>query len=165
MLDIYEGERPNVKFGRFLGQITVLDLPREPAGSIRCEIYLKVDREGLLQVVAKDLVSGKNYETSLEPKSSYTSSVRACNELELDPIEAERFKHEDYELVFQMEKLDDYLDNLMQTYSDHVYSSLVTNKIYKTKEWIYENRCQTTHNLPHVIKESIDKFLANLDSL
>ena len=165
MLDIYEGERPNVKFGRFLGQITVLDLPREPAGSIRCEIYLKVDCEGLLQVVAKDLVSGKNYETSLESKSSYTSSLGVCNELELDPIEAERFKHEDFELVYQMEKLDDYLDNLMQSYSDHVYSSLVTNKIYKTKEWIYENRCQTTPNLPHVIKESIDKFLANLSSL
>ena len=28
VLDIYEGERPHIKFSRYLGEVTVYDLPK-----------------------------------------------------------------------------------------------------------------------------------------
>lgn len=58
VLDVYEGERPHVKYCRYLGEVTVLSLPKGPAGSVKCELHLKMNSEGILEVIAKDLKTG-----------------------------------------------------------------------------------------------------------
>lgn len=164
LLDLYEGERPNARFCRYIGEITVMNLPRGRAGDVQCEIHLKVNSEGLLKVAAKDLVSGQYYDTILDSRPEHFISGFINNEIELDPIEAERFKKMDYELVYDLEKLDDHLDELSDQYANHGFSGVILNKIAETKVWIYDNRRRMTSKLCWDIRDSIKKFLTSYTS-
>lgn len=165
VLDVYEGERPHVKFCRYLGEVTILGLPKGEAGKIKCEVYLKMNHEGLLEVTAKETSSGKSLETMIDANPENLNSEDVNNETELDPIEAERYKKPDYELVYQLEVLDEYLESLSAKYRKHQYSKFILDKIFDTKEWLYNNRRKVCLEETQGIRNAIDKFLNNMESL
>lgn len=165
VLDVYEGERPHVKFCRYLGEVTILGLPRGEAGKVKCEVYLKMNNEGLLEVTAKDLGSGKPLETIIDANPDHLNSEEVNNDTELDPIEAERYKKPDYELVYQLELLDEYLESLSVKYRKHQYSKFILDKIFDTKEWLYNNRRNLSLEESQGIRNAIDKFLHNMENM
>ncbi|MEK6684681.1 MAG: molecular chaperone DnaK [Nitrospirota bacterium] len=68
-IHVYQGERELVKDNRSLSKFQFRDLDPLPAGMPRIEVNFTIDANGILQVGAKDLRSGK--EQSVEVKPSY----------------------------------------------------------------------------------------------
>jgi len=161
ILDLYEGERPHVRYCRYIGEVSVVNLPRGEAGSVKCEIILNVNNEGVLEVVAKDMKSGMTYETSLNSKPAYFINGFVNNQIELDPIEAERNKKQDYDLVFDLERLDEYLDQLSTSYENNTHANLIIEKICDSKVWIYDNRHFLDSKICYDIQEAITTFLTS----
>lgn len=164
VLDIYEGERPHIKFSRYLGEVTVFDLPKGRAGTVKCEVYLKMNHEGLLQVKALDLNTGHELRTSLDANPEHINEKEVNNDTELDPIEAERYKTLDYDLVYGLEKLDEHLEELNNKYRSHSYSKYILDKIFDTKEWVFKNRRTITLEQCGGIRTAINRFLQNIET-
>ena len=162
VLDVYEGERPHVKFCRYLGEVTIFDLPKGEAGKVKCEVYLRMNNEGLLEVTAKDLNSGAELKTSINANPDSLDPDDVNNSTELDPIEAERYKKPDYEFVYQLELLDEYLETLSVKYRKHKYSATILDKIFDTKEWLYKNRKNVSLDQVHAFRNAIENFLKNI---
>lgn len=146
--------------------MTVYDLPKGRAGTVKCEVYLKMNNEGLLEVKALDLNTGSALNTRLDANPDHlTESNEVNNNTELHPIEAERHKKLDYELVYALEKLDEHLEELNHKYRSHSYSKFILEKIFDTKEWMFKNRRTITLDACHGIRVAIDRFLLSMESL
>lgn len=163
VLDVYEGERPHVKFCRYLGEVTIYDLPKGEAGKIKCEVYLKMNNEGLLEVTAKELTSGKSLETAINANPENFDPDDVNNNTELDPVEAERYKKPDYDFVYQLETLDEYLESISLKFRKHKQNTIIMSKIFDTKEWLYKNRKNVTIKDVEQIRKAIENFLKNID--
>lgn len=68
-LHVVQGERELAADCRSLARVTMRGLPPLPAGLARLEVTFKVDADGLLQVHAKELTTGK--EQTIEVQPSY----------------------------------------------------------------------------------------------
>ena len=69
-IELYQGdssEQAGEKFRRKLGQVTLDDLPPGPAGSVRVELGITVDVEGLLAVTAREVRSGREASVTIRP--------------------------------------------------------------------------------------------------
>uniref|UniRef100_A0A915CUR2 Heat shock protein 70 n=1 Tax=Ditylenchus dipsaci TaxID=166011 RepID=A0A915CUR2_9BILA len=51
---IYEGERRLIKDNNFLGEFTLLDLPKGIVGSVKAELILNIDKNGIMHVSASN---------------------------------------------------------------------------------------------------------------
>ena len=59
-IEIYEGERTQVKDCNFLGKFTVYNLPKAPAGAVKVEETWELDENGILKVSAIEIASGSS---------------------------------------------------------------------------------------------------------
>lgn len=76
--------------------------------------------------------------------------------LELDPIEADRFKHEDLALNKSLEELDTFMLNLKLK---HSRSTAVRARIGETKSWIVQNRLILTLDQCRLIRNELQAFV------
>lgn len=56
---VYQGERPTASDNKFLGEFTLDGIPPAPAGKPQIEVSFKIDADGVLEVAAKDLATGR----------------------------------------------------------------------------------------------------------
>ncbi|MEW5854770.1 MAG: Hsp70 family protein [Myxococcota bacterium] len=56
---VYQGEAPDVRNNRFVGELRIKDLPLGPAGTVGVEVTFEVDVGGRLNVTARQVGSGK----------------------------------------------------------------------------------------------------------
>ena len=161
---ILHHSRPHVKFCRYLGEVVILGLEKGLAGRVKIELHLKMNNEGLLDVMANSLSTGKKLDAIIDANPENFQSDEVNEDTEMDPIEAERYKKADYDLVLELEHLDDYLENVTEKYRTHKYSKLITDKIFDTKEWLYRNKRKVTIDDCLRIKGTIKKFLKTVES-
>src|SRR5436190_8471415 len=69
LIHVVQGERELVKDNRSLARFDLKDLPPMPAGLARIEVRFLIDANGILNVMAKDVRTGK--EQSMDVKPSY----------------------------------------------------------------------------------------------
>jgi molecular chaperone DnaK (HSP70) len=127
-----------------------------------------MNHEGLLEVSAKELNTGLKLETVIDANPDQFDAhddPTGLNETELSPIEAERYKKPDYDLVYELESLDAYLEQLGESYRSHKMAKYMLDKIFDTKEWLYKNRRKLTAAECKSIRRAIDKYLKNLKSI
>lgn len=127
-----------------------------------------MNNEGLLEVSAKELNTGLKLETVMDANPDQfgpDDNPAEANETELSPIEAERYKKPDYDLVYELESLDGYLEQLSEKYRTHKMAKYMLDKIFDTKEWLYKNRRKLTANECKSIRKAIDKYLKNMKSI
>src|SRR4029078_447445 len=69
LIHVVQGERELVKDCRSLARFDLKDLPPMPAGLARIEVRFLIDANGILNVTARDVRTGKEH--SVEVKASY----------------------------------------------------------------------------------------------
>ncbi|HRR66143.1 MAG TPA: molecular chaperone DnaK [Methanomassiliicoccales archaeon] len=105
-IHVTQGERPMAKDNTSLGRFTLSGIPPAPRGVPQIEVTFDIDANGIVNVSAKDLGTGK------EAKITITASTKLSKE-EIDKMvkEAERFAEEDLknkervELINQADQL------------------------------------------------------------
>ncbi len=110
---VFQGERPMAADNRLLGQFNLDDIPPAPRGVPQIEVKFDLDQNGILNVSAKDLGTGKEQTVKIEQSSGLSEA-----EIERMQREAEEHASEDKakrdlvelrnqadQMCFQMEKL------------------------------------------------------------
>lgn len=140
-IQVYQGERKMASANRLLGKFDLSDIPPAPRGVPQIEVKFDIDQNGILNVSAKDLGSGK--EAKVEIKQSSGLSKEEIEKMQRD---AEMNADEDrrqYELVtarneastmcYQMEKMMTEHSSKLQD-ADRVPLEAAIKKVRETAE-------------------------------
>ncbi|MDO5456764.1 MAG: molecular chaperone DnaK [Atopococcus tabaci] len=111
-IHVLQGERPMAKDNKTLGRFQLTDIPPAPRGVPQIEVSFDIDKDGIVNVSAKDL--GTNKEQKITIKSSSGLSDEDIEQMVQDAeanAEADKQRKEEVEtrneadqLVFQTEK-------------------------------------------------------------
>ncbi len=89
-ISVYQGERKMAKDNRLLGQFNLEDLPPAPRGVPQIEVKFDIDANGILNVSAKDLGTGKEHSVKIEQSGGLSTE-----EIEKMRKDAEEHAEED----------------------------------------------------------------------
>jgi len=81
-INVLQGERPMAQDNKSLGRFDLVGIPPAPRGVPQIEVTFDIDADGILNVTAKDLGTGKE------------QSIKITASLKLDESEVERMKKE-----------------------------------------------------------------------
>ncbi|MHA1831993.1 MAG: molecular chaperone DnaK [Candidatus Helarchaeota archaeon] len=151
-IHVLQGERPMAKDNITLGKFHLVGIPPAPRGVPRIEVTFDIDANGILNVSAKDLGTGK------EQKITITASTKLSEEeIQKKIKEAEKFveqdkkilekiqtKNEAESLIYQTEKLmkehqdkmDDALKNKIESAINQLKQDMNTDDVAKIKSGI-----------------------------
>ena len=109
---VYQGERELAAHNRLLGKFDLLGIPAAPRGIPQIEVTFDIDANGILNVSAKDLGTGKQQQIRIESSSGLSESdiQKMVKEAEAnaarDKEEKERVevKNQADQLIYQTEK-------------------------------------------------------------
>jgi molecular chaperone DnaK len=112
-VSVYQGERPMARDNRLLGQFNLEGIPPAPRGMPQIEVKFDIDANGILNVSAKDLGTGKEHTVRIEQSSGLTQEEieRRRKEAEEHAAEDQRkrnlaeLRNKAESMVFQLEKL------------------------------------------------------------
>ena len=112
-INVLQGERKFAKDNKSLGRFMLTDIPPAPRGVPQIEVTFDVDANGIVNVTAKDLCTGKSTNITI------TASTNLSEE-EIDKAvkDAERYAEEDKkrkEAVDNKNSLEDMIDSLEKT--------------------------------------------------
>ncbi|GBU22388.1 molecular chaperone DnaK [Fibrobacteres bacterium R8-0-B4] len=109
---VYQGEREMAAHNRLLGKFDLVGIPHAPRGIPQIEVSFDIDANGILNVSAKDLGTGKQQQIRIESSSGISESdiQRMVKEAEsnaaADKEERERIeiKNQADQTIYQTEK-------------------------------------------------------------
>jgi molecular chaperone DnaK len=109
---VYQGEREMAAHNRLLGKFDLIDIPAAPRGIPQVEVAFDIDANGILNVKAKDLGTGKEQQVRIESSSGLSEGdiqkmvKEAEANAESDRAEKEKVevKNQAEQLVFQTER-------------------------------------------------------------
>ncbi len=87
---VYQGEREIARENRLLGRFSLADIPSAPRGVPQIEVTFDIDANGILNVSAKDLGTGKEQKITVTNSSGLSES-----EIKKMVDDAEKFAEED----------------------------------------------------------------------
>ena len=110
---VFQGEREMAADNRLLGQFNLEGIPSAPRGVPQIEVKFDVDANGILNVSAKDLGSGKEQTVTIEQSSGLTESeiekmrndAKEHAEEDKKKRELAELRNQSETLCFQLEKL------------------------------------------------------------
>lgn len=120
-INVYEGERKIVKFNNFLAKVSLMGIQRAERGVPRIEVAFRLDHNGVLTVIAKELKStggtrgGETEGTSAEQELEIKIDNTKENEHLIE--EAERNFKMDLEMekrILKRKELEDYCYSLIK---------------------------------------------------
>jgi molecular chaperone DnaK len=114
---VMQGERPMAKDNRTLGKFHLTGIPPAPRGMPQIEVTFDIDRNGILNVTAKDLGTGKDQKITIT-----SSSGLSKEEVERMAKEAESHAAEDKtkrEEIEARNQLDNVVYNIEKTLKEH----------------------------------------------
>jgi molecular chaperone DnaK len=103
---VYQGEREMAAHNRMLGKFDLVGLPAAPRGTPQIEVTFDIDANGILNVKAKDLGTGKEQQVRIESSSGLSESdiQKMVKEAEAN-AENDRAEKEQVEVKNQAEQL------------------------------------------------------------
>ncbi|OYZ22892.1 MAG: molecular chaperone DnaK [Bdellovibrio sp. 28-41-41] len=112
-IHVLQGERKMAPDNKSLGRFELTGIPSAPRGVPQVEVTFDIDANGILNVSAKDMASGKSQQIKITAQSGLSEEdiKKAINEAELraeedkQKLEAAKNRNELENLVYQTEKL------------------------------------------------------------
>ncbi len=114
---VLQGERPLAKDNRTLGRFHLEGIPPAPRGVPQIEVTFDIDANGILNVSAKDLATGKEQKITITASSGLSKE-----EVEKMVKEAEAHAEEDRkrkELIEERNRLDSLIYNVEKTLNEN----------------------------------------------
>lgn len=123
---VFQGEREMAADNKILGQFNLVDIPPAPRGQPQIEVGFDIDANGILQVSAKDLGSGKERSIRITASSGLTE-----DEIKRMVEDSETHAEEDHlkkERIEARNQLDSLVYAVEQTLGEHASSLDATIK-------------------------------------
>jgi molecular chaperone DnaK len=123
-ISVFQGERDRARLNRLLGQFNLEGIPPAPRGVPQIEVKFDIDQNGILNVSAKDLGTGKEQTVKIERSSGLSST-------EIDRMKKEAEDHADEDKKFrdlaearnQAESMCFQLEKLLKEHADKLKES------------------------------------------
>ncbi|MBU1022869.1 molecular chaperone DnaK [bacterium] len=116
-IHVLQGEREMAGYNKTLGKFHLVGIPPAPRGLPQIEVAFDIDANGIVQVSAKDLGTGKQQEITITASSNLTNE-----EIKKMQEEAEKFGEEDKALKEKAEsrnKLDSMIYQVEKNLNEH----------------------------------------------
>ena len=129
LIQVYEGERAMTKDCNKLGEFELSGIPPMPRGQPKIEVSFDVDANGILNVSAKELTTGKEQNIVITNDGSRLSKEQIDKMTE----EAERFKEEDEQNMKRIQAkndLENYIYHTKHTINDDSMKSKLPSDKY-----------------------------------
>lgn len=154
-IHVLQGERKMAPDNKTLGRFELMGIPAAPRGVPQVEVTFDIDANGILNVSAKDLSSGKSQQIKITSQSGLNES-----EIKNAVDEAERHRQEDERrqeeasvrnnldnLVYQTDKLLKEAKDVTETQKSTVESALAASR------QVLDNRSSTLEELKKAFEE------------
>ncbi|MBU0278891.1 molecular chaperone DnaK [Gemella sp. zg-1178] len=128
-IHVLQGERPMASDNKTLGRFQLSDIPPAPRGVPQIEVTFDIDKNGIVNVTAKDLGTQKQQKITIESSSSLTDEdidrmvkeAEANAEADAKRKEEADLRNEADQLSFQADKaLEDGKDKVDQSFLDRI---------------------------------------------
>ena len=161
LIQVFEGERAMTKDNNKLGQFELTGIPPMPRGQPQIEVSFDVDSNGILNVSAKELTTGK------EQKITISNDGTRLSKEDIDRMteEAERFKDEDAKMREKIEaknKYENYIYQMKSTIEDEGLKTKLGEKYEEIKEKL--GKAEETLYVEQVSKEEYEAALRELET-
>jgi len=124
LIHVVQGERELVKDNRSLARFDLKDLPPMPAGLARIEVRFLIDANGILNVTAKDIRTGK--EQSMDVKPSYGLSDQQVEAMILESFEKAQDDFKERQVREARVEADSILAAVKKARNDDAFRTLPT---------------------------------------
>ena len=118
-VSVYQGERPMARDNRLLGQFNLEGIPPAPRGMPQIEVKFDIDANGILNVAAKELGTGKEQTVRIEQSSGLSEAEIERMRKDADVhAEEDKRKRQVAELRNQVESMSFDMEKLMREHKD-----------------------------------------------
>ena len=160
LIQVYEGERTMTRDNNKLGEFQLEGIPPMPRGQPQIEVSFDLDSDGLLNVTAKELKSGKQQNITITNDGSRLTK----DDIERMINEAEKFKDDDCKLKEKLEaknNYENYIYHMKTTIEDDTLKTKLGDKYSEILDKL--NRAQEVLEVEQVSKEEYEKAQQELE--
>ncbi len=151
-IHVLQGEREMAKDNKSLGRFQLIGIPAAPRGVPQIEVTFAIDANGIVQVSAKDLATGKEQSIQINPASGLTKE-----EIEKIIKKSEEYAKED-SLRREIKELQNKVEALLYT-NTKVFQEfkglLNIEERQKVEEILKDVKTKTTSNSRTTLQECI----------
>ena len=157
-IKVYQGERQMAADNRLLGQFNLEGLPPAPRGTPQIEVAFDIDANGILQVSAKDLGTGKEQKVRIEQSAGLSKEEIERRRRDADVhAEEDKQKRQLAELRNQAETMTWQVEKLIQEHEGKLRASdkeAVTKAIEQTRAAAKGDNVETLKAAIHQLEQA-----------
>jgi molecular chaperone DnaK len=157
-IKVYQGERQMAADNRLLGQFNLEGLPPAPRGTPQIEVAFDIDANGILQVSAKDLGTGKEQKVRIEQSAGLSKEEIERRRRDADVhAEEDKQKRQLAELRNQAETMTWQVEKLIQEHEGKLRApdkEAVTKAIDETRAAAKGNNIETLKAAIHQLEQA-----------
>ena len=165
-IHVLQGERPMASDNKTLGRFQLSDIPPAPRGVPQIEVTFDIDKNGIVNVTAKDLGTQKQQKITIESSSSLTDADidRMVKEAEAN-AEADAKRKEEADVRNEADQLSFQADKALEEAKDKVDQSLLDNIKVKNdtlKEAIKNNNLEEIKAAKDELNKAVQEMTMKL---
>ncbi len=165
-IHVLQGERPMASDNKTLGRFQLTDIPPAPRGVPQIEVTFDIDKNGIVNVTAKDLGTQKQQKITIESSSSLSEEDidRMVKEAEQN-AEADSKRKEEAGIRNEADQLSFQADKALEDGKDKVDQSLldsIKEKNDKLKEAIKNNDIEKMKSAKEELQKAVQEMTMKL---
>ena len=165
-IHVLQGERPMAADNKTLGRFQLTDIPAAPRGVPQIEVTFDIDKNGIVNVTAKDLGTQKQQKITIESSSSLSDEDidRMVKEAEAN-AEADAKRKEEADVRNEADQLSFQADKALEDAKDKVDQSLldaIKTKNDALKEAIKNNNFEEIKTAKDELNKAVQEMTMKL---
>ena len=165
-IHVLQGERPMASDNKTLGRFQLSDIPPAPRGVPQIEVTFDIDKNGIVNVTAKDLGTQKQQKITIESSSSLSDEDidRMVKEAEAN-ADADAKRKEEADVRNEADQLSFQADKALEEAKDKVDQSLLDNIKAKNdtlKEAIKNNNLEEIKSAKDELNKAVQEMTMKL---